>query len=327
MSSTKQPTRPLSHFLYNEPMVGFMTRFRTHPLNGGKSRTHALDYGGTCREELIWDTREHLRSSSTTSKKLRNSWRRLSTTTHEIDFDAESLKQPSVTYLWKNDDNDDGSEICKRPCCTSRFPEVMDAFVGPLGVVLNPDRYEGNWWTTSVEESKGVTTGIGEYRWYGTDNFFLRHPVLTSLMIGMFRQGVLLFEQGYDTDILRTVKRKEVEEALTNSDPKLAMKILKSLRPWIEVPKWMAPNFPFPRGHWDRLGQLHRALYKYGCDEVFDGSPRAGWNVNTPEEMESETGGIVCHDRYEVSVGPVDYWGNPGTKATAAGKRLAKLGK
>jgi len=278
-----------------------------------------MNYGGSCREELVWDAREFLQGKTVSWKTDRGTWRRHAALERKVDIEHPSLKQPGVTYLWVASDPDDyeygGYSICRRPCCIGRFPELLDAVVGPVGVLLNEDRYLGDWWRTSPEEA--ATAGKKELRWYGTDNFFLRHPVLTSLMMGMFRQGVLLFEQGYDAAILRAVDRKDVEDCLTNADPVLAKKILTKLRPWIEVPQqYLAPNFSFPKGYWNRLDQTHRAVYKHGYEALFGGDIQKSWNLGQGEES----------GRYAVPNGPIAYWGTTG-KVTEAGKILARLGK
>lgn len=313
-------TGVLKGFQFDLPFVGFSTKFRSAPIAGkGKVQVHSINYGGSCREELIWDTREYLQGRVVTWKKRRNHWKRDATVVREMDLDHTSLKQPGMTHLWVNGEEDwEGNykTVCRRTCCISKFPELLDAIVGPLAVALNPDRYQGDWWTTSPAEA---VHGANELRWYGTDNFFLRHPVLTSLMMGMFRQGILLFEQGYDEAILRAVNRKDVEDCLTNADPQLAMRLLTTLRPWIEVPqKYLANNFSFPKGHWDRLRQLHRAIYRHGYDALFDADLQRSWNVAGSEEGQG---------RYDVSNGPMVYWGTTGNKVTVAGKRLVKLGK
>ncbi len=324
----------LKYFRFDQPFMGFSTKFRSLPLRRGKARTHSINYGGSCREELIWDTREYLQKRSVTTQKTRGTWRVRLVKTHRLDVDHQSLKQPNVTYLWLNEDEDCGvgKLVCYRPCCAGKFLELMDAFVGSLGVVLNPDRYQGSWWATEPGEAtnkKRGTHGTPEYRWFGIDNFFLHHPVLTSLVMGMFRQGCLLFQQGFDEAILKTVKRKEVEEALTNSDPVLAMRILTKLRPWIEVPQTNYANLaPFPRGHWDRLGLLHRALYKYGYEEVFAGDLQEGWNIQDSEEEGEDLN--ANNPRYEVATGPMKYWGSTPNLARTEnvdGRRLAQLGK
>lgn len=183
-------------------------------------------------------------------------------------------------------------------------------------VALNPDRYEGDWWTTSPTEAL-AQGNPEELRWYGTDNFFLRHPVLTSLVMGMFRQAFLLHEQGFGDAILKVVNRREVEECLTYGDPDLAIRILNKLRPWIAVPtNRPASPYPFPTAYWHRLGQLKKAIYRYGYNEVFGGDIREGWGLG-------ESGG----GRYGIYNGPLAYWGATGSKITLAGKRLAQLGK
>ncbi len=308
----------LEGFHFDLPFIGFRAQFRSAPIKGkGKVKTHTINYGASCREELVWDSREFLQRQVVNWKKKKGSWEKTATLTHKLDLDHPSLKQPEVTYLWVGDGDEwpaAGVGICNRRCCINRYPELLDAIVGPVAVVLNPNRYVGDWWTTSPSEASVKHTN--ELRWYGTDNFFLRHPVLTSLMMGMFRQGNLLFGQGYDEAILNAVKRKDVEDCLTNADPVLAMRILTTLRPWIEVPQRnLAGNFSFPRGNWERLRQLHRSIYTHGYDELFDGDLQKSWNIV------GETG----NPRYGIPEGPVAYWGAKGD--TAAGKRLAQLGK
>lgn len=323
MPRRKKSSTPgvLKGFHYDQPFIGFRSQFRSVPIGKGKSVTRTINYGGSCREELVWDAREYLQSQSVSWKKVRGTWRNKVTLTSTIDIDAPALKQPLVTYLWVNEEDWDGNykQICRRACCLSSFPELLDAVAGPVAVLLNPDRYLGDWWTTSAKE----TLAGGEMRWYGTDNFFLRHPVLTSLMMGMFRQGVLLHQQGFDESILKSVKRKDIEDCLSNADPVLAMRILRRLRPWLEVTKNLSPHFAFAKGHWDRLGQLHKAIYKHGYDTLFDADIQRSWNIGAPET--DEFGDVIDNDRYGVPNGPVAYWGS--SNQTEAGKRLIKLGR
>ena len=319
----------LKNFQYEQPFIGFRTQFRSSPVaNKGKPRTHTINYGGDCREELVWDSREFLQNQSVRWSKKRNSWEKIATLSHTLDLDHSTLRQPGVTYLWINIHGGDGDwddigfhGLCRRACCIGGFSETLDAIVGPVAVLLNPDRYVGDWWKTLPEEvfHKGTYHDEEELRWYGTDNFFLRHPVLTSLMMGMFRQGVLLYQQNYDEAIRKAVKRKDVEDCLTNADPVLAMRILRTLRPWIEVPqKRLASNFSFPKGYWDRLQKLHRSIYSHGYDALFDGDLHHSWNI---------AGGGEKGNRYAITKGPMEYWGTTGSKVTPEGKRLTKLGK
>ncbi len=321
LKKTFAVSRVLKGFRYDQPFIGFRTQFRSRPITGrNTSRTHTINYGGSCREELVWDSREYLQGKAVTWKPKKDSyWEKVAILTRTLDLDHPNLKQPETTYLWVKGDEEVG--FCHRPCCISRFPELLDAIVGPVAVLLNPDRYVGDWWKTLPEEvfHKGTYHDEEELRWYGTDNFFLRHPVLTSLMMGMFRQGVLLYQQNYDEAIRKAVKRKDVEDCLTNADPVLAMRILRTLRPWIEVPqKRLASNFSFPKGYWDRLQKLHRSIYSHGYDALFDGDLHHSWNI---------AGGGEKGNRYAITKGPMEYWGTTGSKVTPEGKRLTKLGK
>jgi len=318
----------LRGFRFSQPFVGFSTKYQTVPVNKQSgARTHSMNYGGTCREELIWDTREFLQSKSVSWKDKRGSWKRIATLQSEINVDHQSLKQPGVTHLWLNTDEDDYygdalAQVCKRPCCIGRFPEVVDAVTGPIAVILNPDRYEGDWWTTSPKETVPANRGVNELRWYGTDNFFLRHPVLLSLMMGSFRQAVLLFQQGFDESLLRVVNRKEVEDCLSNADPELALKLLNKIKPWIAVSQsFSAHNFPFPNVYWHRVNQLYKAIHRYGYDELFGPGIAQSWGLTKGEDDADHNG------RYNVANGPMAYFGTAGSKLTEAGKLLSKLGR
>lgn len=314
----------LKGFRFEQPFMGFSTKFRTMPLKGpGAAQVHVMNYGCSCREELIWDAREYLQSKSVEYKQIPGSWDKSATLKRTIDLSHPSLKQPFVTHFWFSGENDyDGNysrATCTRSCCAARFPEVMDALVGTLGVALNPDRYVGDWWRTSPEEAHKDD----ELRWYGTDNFFLRHPVLTSLMMGMFRQAFLLFQQGFDTRMLAAVNRKEVESCLTNSDPELAMRILNHLKPWIAAKSPMV-NLPFPAAHWERLRLLHRTAYNHGYDALFGSDIHKAWNL--AEKGDKSPHGNY-NERYDITTGPGDYFGTSGAKKNSAGPRLRQLGK
>lgn len=335
MSSKKPSTNPASGFIFEQPFMGFSTKVRTVPISKGKGsggiQVHNMNYGGSCREELIWDAREFLQSKTITWKQVKGSWDRVATLVRNVDLDDSTLKQPSVTYLWlSGDSGGDGYDgyyddprpitICTRKCCANRFPDLMDAIVGPLAVILNPNRYTGDWWRTSVEECVHKS---GELRWYGTDNFFLRHPVLTSLVLGMFRQAALLYQQGYDQAILEKIQRREVESCLTESDPERAMRILESLKPWLALKNSsIARNLPFPAKNWDRLKLLHRTAFNHGYDALFGEGIHQAWNLGESNKN-NEHGNY--NNRYDVTTGPSDYFS--AGKKNGAAQRLLKLGK
>lgn len=326
MPHQKTPaTETLKRFLFHQILTGFHTKFRSIPQPGQRegARTHHIAPLSDCREELVWDAREVFQDKVITWHPIVGSvWRKNAKLTRSLDISHPSLKQPGITYLQVASDIGEGGSACHRECCTGQFLEVMDAVAGPVAVLLNDDRYVGDWWRTSHEEA---TTDGGGLRWYGTDNFFLRHPVLVSLIVGMFRQGVLLFQQGFGDAILKAVSRKDVADCLTNGDPNLALRLLTKLRPWIETsdPKLTA-SFPFPKGHWDRLTQLHRAIHKYGYEDLFKADLQKSWDID-PKGVNGVAG--LAQGRYNVPNGPAAYWGGLGNQGvTDAGSRLAKLG-
>jgi len=145
--ASRKKTPILKKFRYDQPFIGFSTKFRSTPkLGKGKIQTHDMNYGGTCREELVWDAREFLQSRAVSWKTVRGSWHTTPTVIRGLDLDHHALKQPGVTHLWVSEDEDeyygDGQvRLCRRLCCVGRFPEVLDAVAGPVAVLLNNDRY------------------------------------------------------------------------------------------------------------------------------------------------------------------------------------------
>ncbi len=327
MSSRKSP---ISALRYEQPYIGFVASFRTERIKkSGSSPRRAtrrrkkqpsvesreIHLYNDCREGLVWDLKEIFQDFAVEwERESETSWHRTPVLSHTLDTEDKTLKRPGKTYLFAGGEEEYPSpDHCIRPCCIEERIETLDALVGPLAVLLNNDRYIGNWWTTSPEES---TKAREEIRWYGTDNFFLRHPTLLSLMMGMFRQGLLLFQQNFSGGLLKAISREDVEDCLTNADPALAMRILTTLRPWVEVPCnfHVGVHYPFPRGYWPQLRLLHRAIYKHGYDEVFGMGMEKSWKLGV-------------QGRYEIPNGPRIYWGRSASRQNEAARRLAKLGK
>jgi hypothetical protein len=151
--------------------------------------------------------------------------------------------------------------------------------VGLLNVLLNPNRYTGNWWRTQKEE-------IHDKQWlsyYGVDNSILYHPVLLSLYTGLLRQCLVLAGAGLAQPALHIVNRRAVAGALSTSDAERALELFKKMQPWIEVvdnPKHRATNFPVPKGSFPKLMSLHHSLYAYGFEVTFGESLVRAWQLD-----------------------------------------------
>ncbi len=159
------------------------------------------------------------------------------------------------------------------------FIHFCDAIIGPITVLLNPDRFQGNWWETSVEEALRRNQDSC-LRWYGVDNTVIAHPALVSLYTGLARQCALLARCNIRDEVLRSIDRKELRACLTQSDPEAALRIAKTMRRWIEVPvpKYGdASNIPVPIGGFKKIPALHKAIYKHGFDKTFGRQFHEGW--------------------------------------------------
>ncbi len=325
---------PLAKLHFSQAGMGFETKVAVRPLKGGKQLVRSVSAGGECREEMIYDTQVQLKNLVVSTRRKSKSWERIETHTNRLNLDAPETKQPGVThfYLYGGDWYGDyeGSGPCRRSCCQGKMVQVFDALVGNVGVLFDPDWYRGNWWQTLPEDNfKKKSNGPikryaddGNFQYFGVSNFFLRHPALCHTMMGLFRQAFLIFEQGLEEGMFDVLDQKDVVEALSQGDQKLALRNIQRIRPWLEVsvtgvgagPR----SYPFPKGYWSRLLQLHKAIYKHGYENVFDGDLERGWNL-------LERG-------YEDCVrGAWDYWGGKAKRGynaeTPDGKRLAQLGK
>lgn len=306
-----------------QPLIGFRTRaiVKGIPEVGRKNRSSNLDlkFEAACREELIGELHERLSDECWAMEggsdydRYGNytPWKQKHKKQAALHLEDPALKQPEVTRLHMGDDadyyGDEGDKefvICERECCMNPLLHTMDAVVGLPALLLNPERYTGNWWETSLEEFYNGET----LRWYGTDNFFLRHSSLVSMIMGLFRQAYLLHRVGLNRDLEKLAPREEVVQALRDSDPDRGFYLAQKIRDLIAPPR-AAGHYPLGNG-WELFANLHRAIYKHGYDEVFGGTIEDAW----------------AHQERCGSRGAVDYFVK-GAKKNEAAKRVARLAR
>lgn len=319
MTTSRQ--RAITGLRFSQPYMRFQTSIRLRPTQSKRraGQLYKLSIGADCREELMYDTFHTLRGRLVDAKPIPGTWRCTETLLYRMDLDAPETKQPGVTYLTISADReaeryngryDPGP--CLRSCCSRELIETMEAMVGNLGVLMDPDWYQGNWWQ-SGSDTLQVPKGrydVPAIKYYGTSNFFMRHPVLFHLTFGMFRQAYLLHQQNLQKFMLETLERKEVEKALTDGDPERALRNLTRIRPWIEVKTQQVQNYPFPSGYWKRLVALHKAIYKHGYEAVFEESLEEAWH-------------LAQGDNYDLK-GSWGYWGTSQAKKDSKGRERAK---
>lgn len=198
------------------------------------------------------------------------------------------------------------------------FLYVADAIMGPIGVLLNPDRPRGCC-CPSVLVKDANRRGIS---WEGIDNTILYSPALVSMMSGLYRQCALLCEAGYAKEILSQVDRREVRRIIERNDTVAAREMIRRLRRWIEVPiprGGCKDNMPFPFGYFYRLNQVISAVEKHGTHAVFSRGFLASWALS-PQRIRRDglySGGA--------SRGMWSSWGD--RKKTKAYQQIADLAK
>ncbi len=304
---------------FSQPNLGFEAKY-VSVNKDGKREVHSMQHLSTCREGMVSRTRKDFQdkfctASGTGGMAWSFEFERAETV---IDLSDPIAKGAGDTRLLVN------ASMLKQSD-HPLFLQVSDYLVGNVCVLLNPnERIEGDWWKTDPAKAllpdEGGKNCVG---WNGTDNFFLHHPALASLVTGLYRQSLLLTKAGFAEEILATVSQEKVDKALTTGSWRQALANCKKLRQWIEV---YTPggghvvNFPFPQGYWLRFMRLHQALRRHGYQEVFDQDFVEGWNLLSKKSDWS---------------GMYNFWGSKkgesggdgNSRQAEARRRLMKLGK
>lgn len=254
--------------------------------NISRKKTIYISGNNACREVIINQVRNKLRryvyGKASVSYFYPSSWDKVR---WYIDLERESLKQPGKTFLIIGKRHFKG-EVSKVK--VADFIKLSNILVAPLNVMLNPNRYVGNWWETEIEEAlENNNWGI---TYYGIDNTIGYHPALVSLYLGLLRQCALLINCDAHKQIFPLIDYREVENCLNNSDLDLAVRIVKKMKPWIAVPppapksiygysQNFATNFPVSPNNFSKLFILQNLVYKKGLDKAFNGSINNSWNI------------------------------------------------
>ena len=163
------------------------------------------------------------------------------------------------------------------------FLDVCDAVVGPLTILLNPDRYQGNWWVTEIGDALEGRKRSGLLRWYGVDNTCIAHPALASLYAGLVRQCAYIARTGVVDQIRKDVEGMGLEECLNESDEVQALRIARKMQRWISVPVLKGggtSNIPVGCGTFPKIVAMHKSIYRHGFEKTFNAPFLSGWGVN-----------------------------------------------
>ncbi len=261
----------------------------------------------SCREGLIHGIRRSIAKALGREMGGLYSWNREYTRHSDPDMDRECLKQPGQSWVGVQQTHITGMRYMPNPQYKVKgsysrnqklvrrnlpggatedevesFLRMCDAVVGPITVLLNPDRYQGNWWWTGVEDAR---RGNGMLRWYGIDNTAAWHPALASLYTGLVRQCAFMARTGVADRVLSDVEGLNLEECLNESDDVLARKIVKKMGKWIAVPNpksGSVGNIPVPVDTLGKIMDLHKVIYDRGFEATFGKSFIVGWNATSP---------------------------------------------
>jgi hypothetical protein len=292
---------------FSKPYVGFKTNYTTVEKNTDQRQVKALAIADTCRETVIYNTREILRSTLTNVGN-----RSMHSTPKEVRMldlsDPETSSSAALCVYIGGADQEKLRE----------FLHICDVVLGPVCVLLDPNRQKGTWWRTDPEAALvSIGPSARTYvAWQGSGNWFLAHPTLMAIATGLYRQCYQLFRAGMYDQINGLFQHGEVRRVMTARNRALALRMLRVTRPYIEVPAGeggSSANYAFPAGKmrsWRRLLRLQRAVIRHGYRETFDQTFGEGWGL--------------AGSLYELT-GVYDFWGEEG-ELTGAHKHLMKVG-
>ena len=309
MAEAEHPLKGDEKWVFAQPDVGFNTHYVSVHQKTGEREVRSISNASSCREGVVHNIRGGLQSGlclkvNTGPKEWEFAWQQIK----DVDLADPSAKEPGMTLLKIQRTTFTQKALSKK--FLEEFVQVADIVAGPVCVLLSTGRPEGEWWRTPADK----VLQDGFIYWYGSDNFFMQHPVLVSLVSGLYRQVALLCRAGRAKEIIASVDYKLIEECLSSGAHESALEIISQTRPWIEVPigkHGNEVNYPFPVGHWRRLKCLQRGRRRHGYPKLLGQDFCEGWNLL---KKANEWTGMYS------------FWGRE-SEVTDKGRQLIELGK
>jgi len=255
MKASENPLVGDKDWCFHQPDLGFQTKYIAIEDKSGERKIRSTSHATSCRENLIHGIRTGLQAGLCQKVRTgKSEWEFVYKQTWSVDLSDPATKEAGASAMRLHWEGLNGCKA-KKSLVLMDFIRVVDTVMGPMCVLLASNRPEGEWWRTPEEE----ILKKDYLHWWGLDNFFLQHPVLASIVSGLYRQAALLYRAGYEDLIMKSVDYKEIEECLSTGSKQHALEILKKTRPWIEVPPGeggYTANYPFPQGYWTRMHRL-----------------------------------------------------------------------
>jgi hypothetical protein len=289
----QKPAHPLTgnvKWIFNQPNLGLRVPYVLVSPNGDRE-VASMQMANTCREGLISTIRQVLVQRATNVEEYVESknkgWGRICARRVEhkvikqVDLcDPAGKAQPTSLKIQWHPHYMRGWETFE----PDKFLQVCDVVMGPVMVLLSPHRVAGaDWWRSDGEKTIENLDGSRYIHWFGSDNWFLAHPVTVSIATGLYRQCFhLCGVPGLADTILATVPPEDVVEVMSTNNAPLALSLIKQTRPYIEVPAGSngnRHNYPFALGLWRRLMRLQRAVRRTNYAEALGQDFVTGWNL------------------------------------------------
>lgn len=276
MAKEKHPLMNNPRWVFNQPEVGFKAHYLAIDMDTQEEKIRSMQTSCTCREGIISNARQGFQNGLLNRKR---DWseKHIPKVIREANLQKATGKR-KPTELKIQDHSNFRARYHKSDFSIEEFIKVCNIVMGPICVLLGPNRLDGDqWWKT---DPKKAVIGKDWIHWKGSDNWFLAHPATMAIATGLYRQCYHLCGTGLGEKIIDTLNEQEVEEVMSSNSQKLALQLIKQTREYIEVPagtNGSQYNYPFYTGYWRRLQRLQRAIRRHGYEKSLGQSFAEGW--------------------------------------------------
>lgn len=270
------PLRKDPNWRFAQPSIAVQSSLVAIGPTSPKGKPFLIKGASGCREGTIHNLRTQLLGKLCQREKLKKrnpytSWEAMGyRLTNTIDLEDPRNKEAGRTTLFIHK-----QAIGNR--AYRKFLHMADAIMGPIGVLINPDRPRGCCKISTAHNAR-----TNQLVWHGVDNTILYSPALIAMFAGLYRQCALLSRAGYADEVLSIVDRNWIRETIERADEESAREIIQLLKRWIETPvprHGYRTNTVFPMGYFSRLVQVSRAIEKHGPRAVFSSDFENSWGL------------------------------------------------
>src|SRR5574338_1678787 len=176
MPLEKHPLKGHRSWIFSQPAMTFSAQYLRRDLATGEEKFQNLECDFACREGLLNNTRQSLRTYLTDASEGDNPWTKRHRIAAEIVFDDGRGLVPGKANIQIR--IPEAAFNATQEAYAAKLYLVANIVVGLPLLLLNPNRKPGEW-SKLPPRFKPIVEGKARY--FGVDISVLRHPALLSV--------------------------------------------------------------------------------------------------------------------------------------------------